>query len=69
MLTTTQKLKEILRKIKEKLVTNKLEEDNSNYYKSLVKVREEAKISWNDDELEKKYNEYMDTLISNSSSN
>lgn len=62
-------LKDVKDEIKEKLVTNKLEEDNSNYYKSLVKVREEAKISWNDDELEKKYNEYMDTLISNSSSN
>ena len=62
-------LKNVKDEIKEKLVTNKLEEDNSTYYKSLVKIREKAEISWNDDELEKKYNEYMDDLISNSSSN
>lgn len=56
-------LKDLKDDIKEKLVTQKLSEDNSLYYNSLFKIREENDLSWNDDYLKKEYNEYMDKLI------
>lgn len=37
------KLKNVKDKIKETLTAKKIEEDNSNYYKTLVKFREEQK--------------------------
>lgn len=61
-------LEDIESEIKEKLTAQKLEEDNSIYYESLVKYREEQKITWKDDSLKKQYNEYMDKLIENSKS-
>ncbi len=62
------KLKKVKSEIKEKLTTQKLGEDNSLYYQTLVKYRVSKKITWKDDELEKQYNEYMDKLIENSKS-
>ena len=45
------------------LKEEKLQNDATLYYKTLVKIREENKIKWNDDALEKAYNDYMDDLI------
>lgn len=61
------KLKEVKDDIKDKLKTQKLNEDNSLYYKSLKAIREKKKISWNDDILKKAYEDYMNKLIDNSS--
>ena len=61
-------LKEVKSEIKEKLTAQKLQEDNSLYYQTLVKYRESKKITWKDDSLKKQYNEYMDKLIENSKS-
>ena len=61
--------------IKEKLAKEKLNNDNTLYYESLIEIRKENKISFGDSQLEKAYNDYMDNLIkqakenSNSSSN
>ena len=61
-------LKDVKSEIKEKLTAQKLQEDNSLYYQTLVKYREKQKITWKDDSLKKQYNEYMDKLIENSKS-
>jgi len=58
-------LSEVEDKIKEKLVDQKLNENNYVYYETLKAVREKNKLSWNDDELKKAYNNYMDDLIEN----
>lgn len=63
-----EELKDVKSKIKEKLTAQKLQEDNSLYYQTLVKYREKQKITWKDDSLKKQYNEYMDKLINNSKS-
>ena len=62
------KLKDVKSDIKEKLTAQKLQEDNSLYYQTLVKYREKQKITFKDDSLKKQYNEYMDKLIENSKS-
>lgn len=62
-------LKDVEDEIKETLAEQKISEDNSIYYESLVKFREEKKIKWNDSALEKSYNDYMDNLIEQSKSN
>ena len=61
-------LKDVKSDIKEKLTAQKLQEDNSLYYQTLVKYREKQKITFKDDSLKKQYNEYMDKLIENSKS-
>lgn len=61
-------LKDVKDEIKEKLAAKKLSEDSTLRYKTLVSVREENKISWNDSVLEKAYNDYMDRLIESASS-
>ena len=57
------KLSEVKKDIKEALKEEKLDNDATLYYKTLSKIREENKIKWNDDELEKAYNDYIDDLI------
>lgn len=52
--------------IKEKLASQKISDDNSVYYESLVKFRESKELKWNDTELEKSYNDYMNNLIEQS---
>ncbi len=73
ILKTDQKEKESLNKvkdeIKETLAEQKISEDNSIYYESLVKFRESKNIKWNDSALEKAYNDYMDNLIKQSKAN
>ena len=54
--------------IKEKLASQKISDDNSVYYESLVKFRESKELKWNDTELEKSYNDYMNNLIEQSKS-
>ena len=62
-------LENVKEDIKEKLTEQKLNEDSTLYYKSLIKYRESKKIKWNDSKLEKAYNDYMDNLITNATSN
>ncbi len=54
--------------IKEKLASQRISDDNSVYYESLVKFRESKELKWNDTELEKSYNDYMNNLIEQSKS-
>ena len=61
-----EKLKDVKEDIKTKLTAKKMEDDNSIYYKSLIKYRESKKLTWKDDDLKKQYNAYMDKLIENS---
>ena len=62
------KLKEVKDSIKETLASNKLNNNSTLHYETLMDIREENNIKWNDDELEKQYNELMDQLIKASSS-
>lgn len=64
-----EKLDDVKDEIKEKLTTEKLDNDSTIYYESLIKYREKKKIKWNDSALEKAYNDYMDKLISNATQN
>lgn len=57
------KLKDVKDEIKEKLRTEKLNNDQALYYETLIDIREENKIKWNDDELKNAYNKYMQDLI------
>ena len=59
------KLKEVKDSIKETLANNKLNNNSTLHYETLMDIREENNIKWNDDELEKQYNELMDKLIEN----
>lgn len=61
------KLKKVKDDIKDKLTTNKLNDDNTLYYNSLIKIRENNKIKWNDDVLKNSYNDYMNDLIEKAS--
>lgn len=57
------KLEDVKDEIKETLTTNKLNNDKTLFYKTLINIRKDKKIKWNDSVLEKAYNEYMDSLI------
>ena len=59
------KLKDVKNDIKEKITTNKLNDDSTLYYEALKGYREDKKLSWNDDVLKKAYNDYMNKLIEN----
>lgn len=61
-------LKGVKSSIKETLTSNKLNNDKTMYYKTLMSIREENKITFKDSELEKQYKDYMDNLIKNASS-
>ena len=56
-------LKDLEDEIKEKLKDRKLNEDVTLYYQTLVDVRKENNIKWNDDVLKKAYEEYVDKII------
>ena len=62
------KLEDVEDDIKEKLTTKKLEDDSTLYYKTLMEYRESKKLKWNDSKLKKAYNDYMNNLITNSTS-
>ena len=57
------KLEDVKDEIKETLRTEKLNNDKSLYYETLIDIRKENKINWNDDVLKKAYNDYMQDLI------
>lgn len=57
------KLKNVKEDIKEKITLQKLNEDPTLYYQTLIDFRKENNIKWNDTVLEKQYKELMDQLI------
>ena len=63
------KLKEVKEEIKEKLREEKLNSNPSLYYETLMDIREENKIKWNDDILKNAYNKYMQELIKSAKEN
>lgn len=62
-------LKDVENEIREKLRTQKLESDQSLYYKSLKEFRESKGLKFGDSTMKKAYDDYMDTLIKNASGN
>lgn len=69
ILKTKEKNKPKLDKIKEEIQSNltqeKLKEDSTLHYKTLIKIREEAGIKFKDTQIKKAYNELMDKLTNN----
>lgn len=61
-------LKDVEEKIREALTTQKTEESKTIYYETLISIREDENISWNDTKLKKAYEDYMDKLIDNANS-
>ena len=43
-----------------------MQNDSSLFYTTLLEIRKEAKIKWNDSELKKAYEDYMNNLIEKS---
>ena len=56
-------LKDVKDSIKEKLTFQKLDEDATLYYQTLIDIRKENNIKWNDTVLEDKYNDLMEQLL------
>ena len=63
------KLKEVRDEIKTTLAQAKLENNTTLHYQTLKDIREDKKIKWNDNKLEKQYEELMDQLIQSNSTN
>ncbi len=57
------KLKDVKEDIKEKLTLQKLNSDVTLYYQTLINIRKDKNIKWNDTVIEKKYEKLMDQLI------
>ena len=49
--------------IREKITLQRLDEDPTLYYQTLIDIREANNIKWNDTVLEKQYNELMEQLL------
>ena len=62
------KLEDAKDDIKEKLKDEKLNADSTLYYQTLMSVRDEHEIKWNDSALKKAYQDYMNKLIENMNS-
>lgn len=56
-------LKKVKSTIKEKIREQKLNDDPTLYYHTLMEIREKNGITWNDSKLKKAYNNLMDDLI------
>lgn len=56
-------LKSMKKKIRETLRDEKMNNDNTLFYDTLIAIREENKMTFGDDELKKLYDEYMENLI------
>lgn len=56
-------LKDVKKNIKEKLTKQKLSSDSVLYYETIIKIRKEAGLNWNDTVLEEKYDSLMKQLI------
>ena len=63
------KLKDVEDDIKEELKEQKMNDSKSITYETLIKVREAAKINWNDSTLKKAYDKYMQEQIDNANKN
>lgn len=63
------KLKTVKDSIKETLTTNKLNDDATLHYQTLIDIREANNIKWTDSELKKQYNEFMDQLMESAKTN
>jgi len=57
------KLKKVEKKIKESIKDEKLENSPTLYYETLMDIRKENDIKWNDSKLKKAYNDFMNKLI------
>jgi foldase protein PrsA len=57
------KLNKVKSKIKDKLTDEKINSSNTIYYETLMNIREDEKIKWNDDSLKRAYEDYMNNLI------
>lgn len=57
------KLSKVKSDVKEKLREQKLNDDPTLYYQTLISIREDNGITWNDSTLKKEYKETMDKLI------
>lgn len=62
------KLKEVKDDIKTTLANAKLDGNSTLHYQALIDIREKNNIKWQDDKLEKQYNELMDQLLESASS-
>ena len=62
-------LKSVKKEVKEKIRDQKLKDDTSIYYQALVEIREKAKLTWNDTDLKKAYDDYMNDLIEKAKDN
>ena len=62
------KLNKVKSKIKDKLTDEKINSSNTIYYETLMNIREDEKIKWNDDSLKKAYEDYMNNLIKQANS-
>lgn len=62
------KLKEVKDDIKTTLANAKLKGNSTLHYQTLIDIREKNNIKWQDDKLEKQYNELMDQLLESASS-
>ena len=62
------KLKEVKDDIKTTLANAKLDGNSTLHYQTLIDIREKNNIKWQDDKLEKQYNELMDQLLESASS-
>ena len=61
------KLKEVKSEIKEKITEQRLSNDSTLYYQTLMDIREDNNIKWNDSKLKKQYKEFMEKLIETAS--
>lgn len=62
------KLSKVKSDVKEKLREQKLNDDPTLYYQTLISIREDNGITWNDSTLKKEYKETMDKLIEQAAS-
>lgn len=62
-------LKGVKSSIKETLTSDKLSNDKALYYKTLMSIREDKIVTFKDNDLEKKYNNYMNDLIDKANGN
>lgn len=63
------KLKEVKKDIQKKIAEEKLNNDNTLYYQSLMDYREDRGLKFTDSKLKKEYKKYMERLINNASNN
>lgn len=57
------KLEDVKEDIREKLTLQKLDSDPTLYYQTLIDIRKDKNIKWNDTVIEKKYEKLMEQLL------